>query len=320
MLLARLRLRRAESLRHQPSISSGSPLPTVSRKTSTTVTLFRHDMSEGLADLQQMVLDNPETVTHDSTRPRHHHRPEVGSSHVQQHHMELEELAPASCDDGLCELDWSTDPISTMEHLRQSLQDHGSAVLTIHDSRPSLLLDMVGMLHLLNQDAQTFDSSVWFHPTLVDPSPGLAVGSSSLLTLLVRQAKTPELIRRPPSCILSTPSLNMSSMATGRPFSSTRTVPDSVRHSMVTEAVQGTAQQLVEKLDIHTSCQLQCPGPKGLVIALRVLKRARKLIRKSGDYDLLIIPEILTDYDRPRICFNCWRKKLSSNQQQALHN
>ena len=52
---------------------------------------------------------------------------------------------------GHCELDWTTDPVETLGRLRACLLERGSAVLTVLDSRPSLLLDAVGLLHLLNQ-------------------------------------------------------------------------------------------------------------------------------------------------------------------------
>ena len=85
------------------------------------------------------------------------------------------------------------------------------------------------------------------------------------------------------------------------------------RHSEATLlSVHDTARELVERLDMHESSQLQCLGPKSLVVALRALRRARKLMHRTGVFDLLVVPMILTDYDRPMICFNCWKRKRKS--------
>jgi hypothetical protein len=202
-------------------------------------------------------------------------------------------------------------------------------VLTIHVSSPSLLLDVVGMLHLLNQDAHEFDSSVWFQPAVLDPpsdpSPGpSAGGNNGILTLLVRQAKTPELLRHLPTNTLFTRSHAIHShdgesalKAGGRLFAGhARDSPGDASNSRHSEAtllsVHDTARELVERLDMHESSQLQCLGPKSLVVALRALRRARKLMHRTGVFDLLVVPMILTDYDRPMICFNCWKRKRKS--------
>ena len=164
-----------------------------------------------------------------------------------------------------------------------------------------------------------------FQPALADPKPGFgsAAVSSNTLTLLVKRTRAPELLQHSPAHIMSIlphtphPASGISHQQPGghgRPSAPPLhppVHPGSIRQSSTITEVWDTAQQLEEKLDMHHSTQLRCLGPRSLVVALRALKRARKLIRLSGDFDMMVVPVIVTDHGAPMICFNCWRKNLS---------
>ena len=163
---------------------------------------------------------------------------------------------------------------------------------------------------------ENHDTCVWFQPSLADPvalpsagggRPGSGSGTS--MALLVRRSRAPELLQEQPVHVVTMqqprgghhypqpPSLAAAaagSHARHHQDLSQSSGDPAVRQSATVSEVWDAAQQLVDKLDTYLSAQLQClRGPRGLVVAMRALKRARKLIRLAGGgFDLVVSPQV----------------------------
>ena len=161
---------------------------------------------------------------------------------------------------------------------------------------------------------ENHDTCVWFQPSLADPvalpsAGGGRPGSGTSMALLVRRTRAPELLQEQPVHVVtmqqshgghhypqppSAAAAAAGSHARHHQDLSQSSGDPAVRQSATVSEVWDAAQQLVDKLDTYLSAQLQClRGPRGLVVAMRALKRARKLIRLAGgDFDLVVSPQV----------------------------
>ncbi|GAX78056.1 hypothetical protein CEUSTIGMA_g5498.t1 [Chlamydomonas eustigma] len=207
---------------------------------------------------------------------------------------------PTGCDggdigSGQCELDWKTDPIDTMQQLRTCLLDKGNAVLTLQDSSPSLLLDAVSLLYLLNQDLRLEEDNktiVLFQPSLRKSH------NKNSFTLLVKKAQAPEMLQYQATHEICLTSVGYTAAAC-----------DAERVSMKAEVVDAV-QNLTGKLDAHGMAQLKCAGPRSLIVAFKALKECRRIIKREGSFDLVAAPHIIQEKDVAIISFSCWRRRI----------
>lgn len=305
-------------------------------------------LEEELGEIQELLRHDSHSSRGHVAAHGSHHTPLHGSHHAaqQQHHhhhaqhrstLVLHSRRPSDEDEdedsddadaileehshsraaaahAVCSLGIRTDPVDVMRALRKALAEFGKCVLTIAEGRPGLLLDAVGMLHLLNQDLrleEDFVTSIFFQPVPSDPVQGVPRGG---LALLVSRCKAPELLRQRPSCIIDGAAA-ISALPQAASAATTSSGGSPTSPSSSNEAWD-MARLLAQKLDGHALIQLRSASPRSLVTVLKALKRARKLLTMGG-LDLLVTPHIVTEHGRPTICFNCWRTRaarpLSSN-------
>ncbi len=81
-----------------------------------------------------------------------------------------------------CVVDAETDPVDALEHLRSRLAEARKCKLVLRDTSPGLLLDVVSMLHLLNQDLRLEHD----HETVVAFKPSLSSKVRPLASSVLR--------------------------------------------------------------------------------------------------------------------------------------
>ena len=188
----------------------------------------------------------------------------------------------------LCHLDSSDDPVLVLHQLRQCIggtpghSGAGAALLEVNDSNPSVALDAILLLCLLESDLET---QIIFRPLTYRAESGC---------LLLRVCKLKQKKGKKQDHQRSMPVVKVKCSV--NPSSS-----DMLRD------VRALADSLLSKVNQHNVACIKSESPTQLIVALRALKIARKVIRSErSDQDLFINPRV--SQEEKGVCFHAWIK------------
>jgi hypothetical protein len=187
----------------------------------------------------------------------------------------------------LCHLDSADDPVMVLHQLRECISERGAALLEVNDSNPHVALDAMLLLCLLEAD---LESKIVFRPLRQR-------AENSCMILRVCKAKQKGSQRA------SGPIVQVK-----RP-----THIDNPSPSEMLQQARGLADQLLSRVDKNTMACIESENPTELIVALRALKIARKIVRSEGNEDLYISPQVV-NYGRHHsiISFQCWVKSTQT--------
>lgn len=190
----------------------------------------------------------------------------------------------------LCHLDSSDDPVMVLHQLRECIAGRGAALLEVNDSNPSVVLDAILLLCLLEAD---LDSKIIFRPLRQRADNGC---------MILRVCKAKQKGGQRSQSIVQV-----------------KRVTDEARHNLspsdMLREVRALADSLVNKVDGNNVACIESHGPTELIVALRALKIARRIVRSDGsDQDLYISPQVTNDKNQSLICFHCWVKSTQSGK------
>jgi hypothetical protein len=196
----------------------------------------------------------------------------------------------------LCHLDSADDPVMVLHQLRECISERGAALLEVNDSNPHVALDAMLLLCLLEAD---LESKIVFRPLRQR-------AENSCMILRVCKAK------------------QKGSQRASGPIVQVKkpTLIDNPSPTEMLRQARGLADQLLSRVDKNTMACIESENPTELIVALRALKIARKIllgrsiVRNEGNEDLYISPQFVNDGSHHSIIsFQCWVKSTQTPMQ-----